>query len=69
VWHLATLGAVQAVINAFEMPSRQSLVRQLVDDRADLPNAIALNSSLVTVARLLGPVIAAALAGLVGLGW
>jgi MFS family permease len=69
VWHLMVLGAVQAVINAFDMPARQSFVRQMVTDRADLPNAIALNASLVNGARLIGPVIAAALVELVGIGW
>lgn len=69
VWHLMALGAVQAVINAFDMPARQSFVRQMVEDRADLPNAIALNSSLVNGARLAGPVVAAALVDLVGVGW
>jgi MFS family permease len=66
---LMALGAVQAVINAVDMPARQSFVRQMVDDRADLPNAIALNSALVNGARLLGPAIAAVLVGLVGVGW
>jgi MFS family permease len=69
VWHLIVLGAVQAVINAFDMPARQSFVREMVDDRADLPNAIALNSSLVNVGRLLGPTIAALLVNAVGVGW
>ena len=69
VWHLMVLGAVQAVINAFDMPARQSFVRQMVTDRADLPNAIALNSSLVNAARLVGPVVAAVLVDLVGVGW
>ncbi len=69
VWHLMWLGAVQAVINAFDMPARQSFLRQMVDDRADLPNAIALNSSLVNGARLIGPAIAAVLADGVGVGW
>jgi MFS family permease len=68
VWHLMVLGAVQAVINAFDMPARQSFLRQMVDDRADLPNAIALNSSMVNGARLIGPVVAAALVALVGVG-
>jgi MFS family permease len=68
VWHLMALGAFQAVINGFDMPARQSFVRQMVDDRADLPNAIALNSSLVNGGRLLGPVIAAALVAIVGVG-
>jgi MFS family permease len=61
VWHLIVLGAVQAVINAFDMPTRQSFLGQMIEDRADLPNAIALNSSLVNAARLIGPVVAAAL--------
>ena len=61
VWHLVVLGAVQAVINAFDMPARQSFLRQMIEDRADLPNAIALNSSMVNAARLIGPVVAAAL--------
>lgn len=69
VWHLLVLGAVQAVINAFDMPARQAFLRQMVEDRADLPNAIALNSSLVNGARLVGPVIAAVLVELVGIGW
>jgi MFS family permease len=69
VWHLMVLGAVQAVINAFDMPARQSFLGEMIEDRADLPNAIALNSSMVNAARLLGPAIAAALVGLVGEAW
>jgi hypothetical protein len=68
VWHLMALGAFQAVINGFDMPARQSFLRQMVDDRADLPNAIALNSSLVNAGRLIGPVVAAALVAVVGVG-
>jgi len=69
VWHLIVLGAVQAVINAFDMPARQSFLGQMVEDRADLPNAIALNSSMVNGARLAGPAIAAMLVGLFGEAW
>jgi MFS family permease len=69
VWHLMVLGAVQAVINAFDMPARQSFMRELIDEPTDLPNAIALNSSMVNVAKLVGPVTAAALVGLFGEGW
>jgi MFS family permease len=68
VWHLIVLGAVQAVINGFDMPARQSFLGQMIDDRADLPNAIALNSSMVNCARLVGPVVAAVLVGLWGEG-
>jgi MFS family permease len=68
IWHLLVLGAVQAVINGFDMPARQSFLSQMIDDRADLPNAIALNSSIVNSARLTGPVIAAVLVALWGEG-
>jgi MFS family permease len=68
VWHLIVLGAIQAVINAFDIPARQSFMGQMIDDRADLPNAIALNASIVNCARLVGPVIAAVLVGLFGEG-
>ncbi len=69
VWHLMVLGAIQAVINAFDMPARQTFMGQMIDDRADLPNAIALNSSMVNGARLLGPVFAAELVAWFGEGW
>lgn len=68
VWHLMLLGTVQALINAFDMPARQSFLRQMVDDPADLPNAIALNSSLVNLTRLLGPMVGALLIEAVGVG-
>jgi MFS family permease len=62
------LAALQGVINAFDVPARQSFVVQMVDDRADLPNAIALNSSMVNAARLLGPSIGGVLIAAVGEG-
>jgi MFS family permease len=68
VWHLVALAAVQAVINGFDVPARQAFLRQMVDDPADLPNAIALNSSLATSARVIGPLVAAALISVVGIG-
>ncbi|HVV82443.1 MAG TPA: MFS transporter [Kofleriaceae bacterium] len=68
VGHLVGLAAVQAVINAFDVPARQAFVRQMVDDAADLPNAIALNSSLATGGRLVGPLVAAALVAVAGVG-
>lgn len=69
VWHLMALGALQGVINAFDMPARQSFLREMIDDPADLPNAIALNSAMVNVAKLSGPVFAAFLVALVGEAW
>jgi MFS family permease len=51
------------------MPTRQSLLVDLIEDRADLPNAVALNSSVVNAARLIGPSIAGLLIASVGEGW
>jgi MFS family permease len=56
-WELLVLAMVLGLINAFEMPSRQALLVELVDDRDDLSNAIALQSSMFNSARLLGPAI------------
>lgn len=69
VWHVLVLSALQGLINAFDTPARQAFVVEMVDDRADLANAIALNSSMVNGARLLGPSIAGVLIALVGEGW
>ena len=63
------LGLAQGIINAFDMPARQAFVIQMVEDRADLGNAIALNSSMVNTARLLGPSIAGVVIAAVGEGY
>jgi MFS family permease len=68
VTHVIVLAACQGLINAFDMPTRQALVVHMVDDRADLPNAIALNSSMVNAARLVGPSIAGIVIAWVGEG-
>lgn len=68
VWHVIVLALFQGFINAFDTPARQAFVVRMVDDRADLGNAIALNSSMFNVARLIGPSIAGALIALVGEG-
>ena len=52
------LSLFQGAINAFDMPTRQAFVVQMVEDRKDLSNAIALNSSMVNGARLIGPSLA-----------
>lgn len=58
VEHLLILGAIQGVVNAFDMTARQALVVDFVEDRALLGNAIALNSSMFNIARLTGPALA-----------
>ncbi len=63
------LTVFQGLISAVEMPTRQSLVVRLIDDRADLSNAIALNSSNFNAARLVGPAIAGAVVAAVGEGY
>jgi MFS family permease len=69
IWHVIALSAFQGVINAFDMPARQAFVVEMVDRREDLSNAIALNSSMVNAARLLGPSIAGVIIAAVGEGW
>ncbi|HMJ51273.1 MAG TPA: MFS transporter [Polyangiaceae bacterium] len=72
--HSITVGLVlvlqcaQGIINAVDMPARQAFVVEMIEDRRDLPNAIALNSSMVNAARLLGPSIAGVLIAGVGEG-
>jgi MFS family permease len=61
VWHILTLSILLGTINAFDVPARQALVYDMVDNKEHLPNAIALNSSMVHTARLIGP----ALSGIV----
>lgn len=58
IWWVAGLSCFQGLINSFDMPARQSLLVSMVAKREDLPNAIALNSSLVNGSRLIGPTIA-----------
>lgn len=58
VWQIALLGLVLGIANAFEMPSRQAFVIEMIDDKAELSNAIALNSGIFNGSRLLGPAIA-----------
>src|SRR5438132_4346129 len=65
VWHLIALSLWLGVVSAFDIPIRQSLYVHLVEDRADLPNAIALNSFLVNAARVVGPAVAGLLLALV----
>jgi MFS family permease len=63
------LQVVQGIINAFDTPARQAFVVEMVEDRAHLPNAIALNSSMVNASRILGPSIGGIIIAAVGEGW
>jgi len=68
VWHIILLSLVLGIVNAFDIPIRQSFVVEMVENREDLGNAIALNSSMVNGARLIGPSIAGLLVASVGEG-
>lgn len=68
VWHLLVLSFLLGCINAFDMPTRQSFVIDMLENRSDLANAIALNSMLINTARLVGPTVAGFLVALVGEG-
>ena len=61
IWEILALGSVLGIINAFDVPARQPMVHDMVDNKEDLTNAISLNSAMVNMARLIGP----ALSGMV----
>lgn len=69
VAHVLALSVMQGIVNAFDTPARQAFVVEMVDAREDLPNAIALNSTLVNGARLIGPSVAGVLIAAVGEGY
>jgi MFS family permease len=63
------LSAFQGAINAFDMPGRQAFLVEMVEDKRDLGNAIAMNSSMVNLARLVGPSLAGAVIAISGEGY
>jgi MFS family permease len=66
---IVILSVTQGIINGFDMPGRQSFMVQMVEDRRDLGNAIAINSSMVNLARLIGPSLAGMLIAATSEGW
>ncbi len=68
VWHVIALSILLGVINAFDVPARQSFLVEMVEKKEDLGNAIALNSTMVNGARLLGPSIAGIFIAVAGEG-
>lgn len=68
VWEILGLSIMLGCINAFDVPARQSLVYDMVDKKEDLSNAIALNSSMVNLARLLGPALSGIVLAKLGAG-
>ena len=58
IWQLVLLNVFIGMINGFDIPARQSFIVEMIEDRSDLGNAIALNSSMFNAARLIGPSVA-----------
>ena len=68
LWHVVVCAAFLGLVNALEIPTRHSFVVEMVG-KEDLHNAIALNSSIFHLARVIGPTLAGMLVGWVGEGW
>jgi MFS family permease len=68
VWQIMTLAALLGIVNAFDIPARQAFVVEMVRSE-DLINAIALNSSMVNGARVIGPAVAGVMVSMFGEGW
>jgi len=67
-WHIIVLAFLLGIANAFDAPARQAFVTELVD-RKDLTNAIALNSSMINAATVIGPAVAGITYALFGPAW
>jgi MFS family permease len=68
IWHVVALSLFIGLVNALDIPARQSFIADMVENKEDLGNAIALNSSLVNGARLIGPSLAGILVATAGEG-
>src|SRR6202030_66694 len=68
LWHVYVFAFLHGCAAAFDAPARQTFVSELVGE-ADLPNAVALNSTSFNAARMIGPAIAGVLIATVGTGW
>jgi MFS family permease len=69
IWHIAVLAATLGIVQSFDAPARQALAVEMVEDRRYLSNAIALNSTIFNLARIVGPAIGGALLAAVGAAW
>jgi MFS family permease len=68
VWHVLVLGGLLGIISAFDITARQAFIVDIIEQREDLPNAIALNSFIFNGALLIGPAVAGVLIAVVGEG-
>jgi MFS family permease len=67
-WQILALTSLLAIINAFDIPARQPMVHQMVENKEDIPNAVALNSAMVNLARIAGPALSGIVYALYGAG-
>ncbi len=68
-WHVAVLSFALGVANSFDAPARQSLAVEMVDDRRELMNAIALNSTMFNLGRVIGPAVGGIVLAALGPAW
>jgi MFS family permease len=68
VWHVFVLGGLLGIVSAFDITARQAFIVDIIEERANLPNAIALNSFIFNGALLVGPAVAGILIAMVGEG-
>jgi MFS family permease len=69
VWHVAVLAACNGVANSFDAPARHAMAVEMVEDRRDLANAVALNSTIYNTARVVGPAVAGIILARFGAAW
>ncbi|MDQ5986877.1 MAG: Enterobactin exporter EntS [Syntrophus sp. SKADARSKE-3] len=69
IWHIVVISLFLGCVNALDLPTRQSFVMVMIENKEDLGNAIALNSAMFNASRLAGPAIAGILISMVGEGW
>lgn len=69
VWEILTLSVLLGIVNAFDAPARQPMVHELIDNKEDIPNALALNSAIVNIARLIGPALSGIVLQSLGAQW
>jgi MFS family permease len=69
IWHIAVMAAILGVVQSFDAPARQAMAVEMVEDRRYLTNAIALNSTIFNLARIVGPAIGGAILAAIGAAW
>lgn len=69
VWHIGVLAFCLGIVNSFDAPCRQAMAVDMVDDRRDMMNAIALNSTIFNLARIVGPALGGFILALLGPAW